>query len=123
MAFGRDGRRHADRQGHQPGQQQLVPRYLTNVGGTLFFSANDGTHGVELWRSDGTAGGTQMVDDINPGSGSSYPQYLTNVDGTLFFSANDGTHGFELWRSDGTAGGTQMVDDINPGSATRTPNI
>jgi ELWxxDGT repeat protein len=91
------------------------PSSLTNVGGTLFFSANDGTHGFELWRSDGTAGGTQMVDDINPGSANSYPKYLTNVGGTLFFQANDGTHGVELWRSDGTAGGTQMVDDINPG--------
>jgi len=25
-----------------------------DVGGTLFFAANDGATGVELWRSDGT---------------------------------------------------------------------
>jgi ELWxxDGT repeat protein len=103
------------------------PRYLTNVGGRLFFSANDGTHGVELWRSDGAAGGTQMVKDIFPGSdsygtpNSSNPTQLTNVGGTLFFSANDGTHGVELWRSDGAAGGTQMVKDINPGSSGSSP--
>jgi ELWxxDGT repeat protein len=107
------------------GHQYLVPNSsypgnLMNFAGTLFFSANDGTHGVELWRSNGTAAGTQMVDDINPGSVSSYPTNLMNVGGTLFFLANDGTHGVELWRSDGTAGGTQMVDDStsNPNSFT-----
>jgi ELWxxDGT repeat protein len=43
------------------------PDYLTNVGGTLFFAADDGTHGNELWRSDGTGAGTRLVKDINPG--------------------------------------------------------
>jgi ELWxxDGT repeat protein len=88
---------------------------IASVNGTLFFSANDGTHGIELWKSNGTASGTKMVKDINPG-GDSSPRELTNVDGTLFFSANDGTHGFELWKSDGTASGTKMVKDINPNS-------
>ena len=30
------------------------PSNLTDVDGTLFFTANDGTHGVEVWKSDGT---------------------------------------------------------------------
>ena len=75
-----------------PGSHRLVPAFaLTNVNGTLFFAANDGTHGYELWKSDGTAAGTVLVKDINPGgSTGSGPQSLTNVNGTLFFTANDG---------------------------------
>ena len=87
------------------------------MNGTLFFAADDGDDGVELWKSDGTAAGTVLVKDINPGSGDSLPSYLTNVNGTLFFAANDGTHGAELWKSDGTAAGTVLVKDINPGGA------
>jgi ELWxxDGT repeat protein len=68
-----------------------------NVNGRLFFDASDGSHGVELWESDGTSAGTVMVQDINPGSHASSPRYLTNVSGTLFFGANDGSHGYELW--------------------------
>jgi ELWxxDGT repeat protein len=83
----------------------------------LFFSASDGIHGVELWRSNGTAAGTQIVKDINPGSSGSYLFGLTNVRGVLYFPAIDGTHGLELWRSDGTAGGTQLVADIFSGSS------
>jgi ELWxxDGT repeat protein len=36
---------------------------------TVLFSANDGTHGVELWITDGTTAGTTMVKHINPGTG------------------------------------------------------
>ena len=52
-----------------PGTGSSYPRYLTNVNGTLFFSANDGTHGYELWESNGTAAGTVLVKDINPAGG------------------------------------------------------
>ena len=87
---------------------------LTSVGSTLFFTANDGTHGDELWATNGTAAGTAMVLDIDPGAASSFPARLTNVNGLLFFIANDGIHGNELWESNGTALGTSMVADIKP---------
>ncbi len=96
------------------------PAYLTDVGGTLFFTANDGTNGYELWKSDGTQAGTVLVKDIWPGSLPSSPwssrSDLTNVNGTLFFVAADGVHGSELWKSDGTEAGTVLVKDIWPGS-------
>ena len=75
---------------------------LTNVNGELFFSVNDGVHGYELWKSDGTSSGTQMVADIDAGSASGAVGDLINVGGTLFFAGTDGTHGLGLWKSDGT---------------------
>ena len=83
--------------------------------GALYFSANDRTHGYELWRSDGTEAGTVIVKDIYPGRDWSEPASLTDVGDTLYFDAYDGIHGHELWTSDGTAAGTVMVKDIYPG--------
>src|SRR5579871_5198707 len=73
-----------------PGSAGSFPAHYTNVNGTAFFSAPDGTHGEELFRSNATSSGTTLVADVNPGSTGSYPGGLTNVNGTLFFTANDG---------------------------------
>ncbi len=97
----------------RPGSNSATFAYLTNVAGTLYFAANDGTNGDELWRSDGTGAGTQLVKDIFPGASNSYPRFLTNLEGTLYFSAYDVTNGRELWKSNGTEAGTLLVKDID----------
>lgn len=110
-----------------------MPSSLTGVGSSVFFSADDGSHGRELWRSDGTATGTTLVTDINPGLNDalqpidsfyyigrdSYDMQV--IDNTVFFSADDGRHGRELWHSDGTAAGTTLVKDIFPGVDSSQP--
>ncbi len=70
--------------------------------------------GDELWVSDGTAGGTQLLRDIAPGSISSNPANLMRVGDLLYFTADDGTTGQELWRTDGTPAGTVLVKDVDP---------
>ena len=70
----------------------------------------------ELWKSNGTAGGTVFVKDIRLGPESSGIENITEVNGLAFFSADDGIHGDELWKSNGSASGTVLVKDLNPGS-------
>lgn len=82
--------------------------------GVIYFAANDGIHGNELWRTDGTDAGTFMVKDVEPGETSSDPFEITEANGKIYFSANTSAYGNEPWVSDGTESGTQMLIDINP---------
>lgn len=85
---------------------------FTRLGPDAIFSANDGSNGRELWKTDGTPGGTSMIMDINPGAMGSNPENLYPFNGWVFFSATNGSDGVELWKTDGTMVGTEMVKDI-----------
>ena len=101
------------------------PLGLTPFGDKMAFFARDGSLGFELWISDGTEAGTQMVKDIYPGNRSAIDavrfEGMVALDSLLIFQANDGLHGKELWRSDGTGIGTFMLKDILPGSLCSSP--
>lgn len=66
--------------------QPSNPSNLTNVNGVLYFRANDGVNGTELWRI-GSSGVAELVQQlghvggVNPGSFGSYPSNLTDVNG------------------------------------------
>ncbi len=94
------------------------PQELTRVGDVVYFAADDGYSGRDLWRTDGTPAGTYRVKDIPGGVFGAHR--LTVAGSKLFFVADDG-FGLELWVSDGTAGGTLRVSDINPGSGNSSP--
>lgn len=94
---------------------------LAPIYGQMYLSGTDGTYGTELWRTDGTAGGTQLFADLNPGTNYSNPANPLVLDGRLYFTAYDATHGSELWATDGTLGGTGLVGDINTDSFSSSP--
>jgi ELWxxDGT repeat protein len=74
---------------------------LTNINGVLYFTANDGINGEELWKSDGTAAGTVMVQDIAIPGGSN-PFGIIQAGSHLFVGATTDDYGQELWVSDYT---------------------
>jgi len=81
----------------------------------LLFMAQDGELGMELWSTDGTEQGTELVIDLNTGEGSSFPKNFTEFDGKIHFNAEDGT-GAKLWATDGTVEGTIQIapdEEIN----------
>ena len=85
--------------------------------GLLLFMNADGAHGPELWRSDGTPGGTYPVTDLIPGLQGVNPRHMVAFKDRLYFVADDPQRGPILWKSDGTPQGTQAVRDPVPGSA------
>lgn len=109
----------------RPGSGSSLASYtesLVDFGGRLFFVADDGRRGLELWRTDGTRDGTHMVRDIGPGD--SLPWWGSGpvVAGKyLYFTADRAGEGLELWRTDGTRKRTQLVRDIWPGARASTP--
>jgi ELWxxDGT repeat protein len=95
----------------------LIPS--SSSGSPFYFFPDDGVLGAELWRSDGTAAGTNLAKDLFPGPPSSLSTSgvgldLVNLGGILYFSyagfPNPQNQG--LYRSDGTDAGTTLVKQI-----------
>lgn len=103
-----------------------VERYFeidyAELNGELFFSANDGIHHLQLWKTDGTEEGTKMVKQIHTTMMSRPNGFITFHD-RVIFAATELIHGTELWATDGTEEGTTMVKDINTNNfASSYPN-
>jgi ELWxxDGT repeat protein len=74
-------------------------------GSSLFFSARTPPEGPSLWKTNGTALGTVLVQDPVAGGGSSGSiGRIVRAGSLLFFDAGPG-----LWRSNGTPAGTFVV--------------
>ena len=92
------------------------PQELTNLNGTLYFSAFSEATGRELWKVVDPAVGAVLVADIVPGATGSNPSQLTVFNGKLYFAINKPSiSSQELYVSDGTLAGTHPLKDLGPG--------
>lgn len=82
---------------------------------TLYFQANDGVHGRELWKYNGHA--FSLAADISVLGGR--PAETTVFQNMLYFRADDEDHGKELWRFDGTT--ATLVVDLLEGPSDSVP--
>jgi ELWxxDGT repeat protein len=99
-----------------PGAAGSSPQGLLWGGGALWFMADDGASGRELWKTDGAT--TALVKDIRPGAAGSVPRgaaMMAWAGDYLALMADDGASGRELWTSDGTAAGTVLAGEVAPG--------
>ncbi len=103
----------------RPGGGGSYPNYLTIAGGKLFFAANNGSKGVELWVKDSS--GVRLVKDLYPGASSSGVAYIAALGNKVVFYAYQPATGYELFISDGTAAGTQLLKDIYTGRSSSYP--
>lgn len=96
------------------GYSQYDPIFSLSVSANrAYFSEYDPENGYELWMSDGTSAGTQLLRDLNPGPAESRPTNLIDLNGNMLFSSSY-LSGL-LWKSDGTAAGTQLLLDSQSG--------
>ncbi|TDR42460.1 ELWxxDGT repeat protein [Tahibacter aquaticus] len=97
--------------------QGLEQSDLAVLDGAMLLSANDGIHGYEPWRSDGTVAGTGLLHDVWRANADGLIGYDTAqpaaaVGDTLFFlrhPASDEGGARQLWRSDGSEAGTRAL--------------
>jgi ELWxxDGT repeat protein len=96
-----------------------LSEHFTQFKDRLFLSADDGTHGYELWSTDGTEEGTEMLVDLTPDY-TTEPEDLMvlNSDHLLFTSSQTAQSGAaDVWSTDGTKGGTiELAETSSSGS-------
>lgn len=84
------------------------PRELTPFNDELYFVANDGIHGFELWSISDKGNNPQLIEDMRLGNISSSPEELTVVNDNLYFTADIGS-GRELFILSSTSEQPQRV--------------
>lgn len=93
---------------------------MAGLNDKLIFTIYSQTSGRDIWVTDGSELGTQLLMDQ---SNSSFyaPTGFINYKDKLYISASSVANGKELYSTDGTLSGTVQISDLNPGSNSSTP--
>ncbi len=89
---------------NQAGRFFALTQYSVKVDDTIFFMADNGISGYELWKTDGTTEGTRMVRSLTGGANDTFAEEFAALNGRAWFYRP--ARG-EIWSSDGTRDGTQ----------------
>jgi len=91
---------------------------FAELNGKLYFTAQNGDMNYEVWVTDGTQQGTQVLKEINT-TGSANPGKLHKVGNKILFAATDddltvnSIATYDLFVTDGTESGTLKLADLN----------
>lgn len=88
------------------------PRGAVIRDGIAYFGFDDGVHGRELWRSDGTEGGTSMVVDTSADATSQF-EALTLSGSKFYYIGGDATHAHALFENDGSGAPPRLLHDLS----------
>jgi ELWxxDGT repeat protein len=99
----------------RPGPASSAPRKLTPHGDELLFLANDGVHGLQVWRTDSKGRRTVRLTDVRAQNVGRPVQ----CGSTVYFTAKD-RRGSELWARSGHR--VRRVVDLLPGRGSSSPH-
>ncbi|MFZ9029528.1 MAG: T9SS type A sorting domain-containing protein [Crocinitomicaceae bacterium] len=103
-----------------PVSTYISPSSLIVYHDTLYFSANDGMFGYELWQYSGSGNPTLRV-DLDAGANSSNITPLIIFDDKLICSGRTTSTGHEIWTYEGTSI-PSLIMDINQGIEDSNPS-
>lgn len=86
----------------RPGPTDSLFGAAANCAGTLVFAVDDGVHGMEPWRSDGTPQGTYLLKDLSAGPGATKVANMRLYGNLLYFDATLSNGNKALYQTDGT---------------------
>lgn len=100
-------------------QDNITMAVVNNV---LYFGADNGTDGYELYSWNGVDT-PKLEYDFNPGAASGVsPSDIIVLQGKIYLAATNGIEGRELWEYDPAQKSARRLTDLNPGAGPSHPD-
>lgn len=96
-----------------------IPDWLFVYDDKVYFTADDGTFGIEVWEYNGSSA-PQLDYEVNSAGTSDGSAHFCEFNGKLYFSGYEPVYGTELYEYDGINAPIR-ISDMNPGGANSVP--